>query len=386
MPLSYADRASLALRMVGARYLDDSEASGSQAVALAFDSARGKIVSRVKDAPLRVRDCATLASHLRGAAIDLREVAKATPVATIDAAAAQFERIAASVYPGNGDGPASLVANGAPRCCCGVLDLAAVIEQEVRQAYSQAAKLSASIPAITYETWLVAAGNRSDNLQHFHVAAEADIRQAPRMIKVEIRNHDLSGKELCQLAYQTFHELVCHGFQTGHLPSAKENAHPTCHWSEGWMDSIACEMALNWVTGPNTGPHPWLPFGGATASGHVQARHEARYHAEPGLGADDLKIRRAAREALRRLAIAFHVNGLARSLDEAKQLACEFSLIANAHADCRRLKRLSELLQSMLLSAAREHRTGEIAMACLDFAASRDFDSLERGLQEQLSA
>jgi hypothetical protein len=152
------------------------------------------------------------------------------------------------------------------------------------------------------------------------------------------------------------------------------------------MDSLACEMAITWVTGPATGGHPWLPFGGATASAYVQSRHETRYQPGQGLGAEDAKLRRAAREARRRLAVAFHRNGLAQSEDEGKRLARTFSIVANAYGECRQLKRLGERLQSLLLSQAREHRTGEVAMACLEFLESHDFSSLENDLVRYAAA
>ena len=149
------------------------------------------------------------------------------------------------------------------------------------------------------------------------------------------------------------------------------------------MDALAYDMATTWLLGPTRGGHPWLPYKGASAVEHLQTYHRARY-LSPRLKAGDAKLRRAAREAFRRLAIAFAENGMARDESEAKSLAANFSMAANAHADadCSRLKQLCSHLQTLLLSEGLGHRSGMVGLACLDFIKFNDFNVLEIALDE----
>jgi hypothetical protein len=271
------------------------------------------------------------------------------------------------------------------------LEFAETIERRVRAAYvANDALRSATSPEITYQTWLIPLDPIHDgDFGQFRIIGTADISSAPRRIKLKIRDQKLNGRDLCHVAYVLHHELVCHGFQRGNNATSggSGGAHPTCHWSEGWMDKLAFELAKDWVE-QGGAAQQWLPLGSVNAQGAISSYHEARYTNPPDLTELDAKIRRAARQSFQDLQDAFVQNGLARSERDARDLVYRFSLTVNAHqqAEASRLKDISAMLQSLLLSSALAHRSAEPAEACLDFVNHRDILRLARSLQACLDA
>lgn len=91
------------------------------------------------------------------------------------------------------------------------------------------------------------------------------------------------------LPYILLHEILCHAFQSLDNPQLRENAAPEDPWSEGWMDSLAHALALEWL-------ETWkAPFLGLSEISFAQAQttrlHLARYRSSgavqplgPGFG------------------------------------------------------------------------------------------------------
>ena len=377
MALTYSDKARLALRLVTARFLDDSEVAGNSADAEAFLAARNRLVTQVDDATEQeLKDHAAASRHLLRAADKVRDLARSRNCQLLIGASAELERIAANLTEDDGDMRVIAGAPAAQPCSCGVLDLVRLIDAIVRDAYERA-DASHKWPDFKYKTWLVPLNTQSVPLQLGHVSGKTQIDRAPRRVTLLIRNRELMGVELCQLTYVVFHELVCHGYQHLLPNMLSSNAYPTCQWTEGWMDACACDLAVEWVTGPAGGPHPWLPYGGLSAIEHVRDFHRQR-HTGPG----DAKLRRAARNAYRLLAVAFQENGIACSSEDCNDLARRFSVIANAHpgAGHQRLKKLCARLEVLLHSPTKQYETGYVAAACFDFIENRDFDKLLKSL------
>jgi hypothetical protein len=196
-------------------------------------------------------------------------------------------------------------------------------------------------------------------------------------VTMVLRAQPLTSRDLWHIAYTLHHELICHIFQGALAEKDKRlpDAHPNCHWSEGWMDTLAFDLVAEW----NDPPRSWLPLTGEEALGALRRFHDHRYEAPPRLSPDDVKRRRLARAAYRQLPKTLLNYGLATSAEEARDIARRFSLMANTHreADCSRLKTLGTKLRMLLLSAARPEAGVAAAAACLKFTAQPDLAKLE---------
>jgi hypothetical protein len=187
----------------------------------------------------------------------------------------------------------------------------------------------------------------------------------------------LTSRDLWHLAYTLHHELICHAFQNASSEQAV-NAHASCHWSEGWMDTIAFDLVTEWVD-DTTRPVSWLPLTGDDARGELWSFHDRRYSKPLDLAPDDVTRRRRARDAYRRLAQTLSQFGMADEAEAAAIARC-FALAANVRSDCRRLKALSSKLRIAPDSVARPTAAIAAATACLAFAKDRDFAKLDLAL------
>jgi hypothetical protein len=66
-------------------------------------------------------------------------------------------------------------------------------------------------------------------------------------VSLAIRDKSFQWEQFCMLPYVLLHEILCHAFQSLDNPVVRENAHPADAWSEGWMDRLAFELALEWI-------------------------------------------------------------------------------------------------------------------------------------------
>jgi hypothetical protein len=396
MALEPAQKASLALRIVAARCSETYAAAPNYLRAL---NAIGRMLKEWADtAEDMVTDDSAVATHLLKAASALQGVA--TTFAAVRGVQEQIRkvderlrRLADGMRPGDGDGPALRDANvndlapAAPYCKCGFLDLAEKVEGRARSAYNRANALQHGFPAIHYETSLVE--DPEQDLAPFRVGGGASITLAPRVVRLRIEDGDLRPRDLCQIPYVFFHEIVCHAFQAVGPDTTHRNAPASCRWTEAWMDKIAFEMARLWIHEEEKG---WLPRRAVDAEDDISAVHRLRYLSkkedrDAKLSKIIAKDRRSARAALDALRDAFVENGIANGREEAAEIVERFSFIANAHPQTnpKILDRTVEYLLPVLLTDERAHQRGRVADACYEFIADPRFDELERKLQIALT-
>jgi hypothetical protein len=380
MSLQPAERAALTLRLCAARYLDLDCCPPEDPAALNLISAAyGGLEGAATATKLFVTSGNDLAPYLLAQADRLTALppggAGVTAVSMVLEAAGCLRAIAEDVRPdGSDDGPA--IADEV--CSCGVLNLAAEIETRVRRLLEFDTLLPFGLdPVIAYETALNTAESDPD-FPPFCIDSWASIRRSPRTVTMVLRPKPINSRDLWHIAYALHHELICHAFQgafaTGHLP----DAHPNCHWSEGWMDTLTFDLVREWEDAPKS----WLPLTGEAAIGELRRFHDHRYGAPARLSPDDVKRRRLARDAYRQLTKTLIAHKMAISEKEADDIVRRFSLAANAHrgASCDRLKMLATKLRILLLNVARPEAPVTAASACLAFAADRDLEKLEQAI------
>jgi hypothetical protein len=66
-------------------------------------------------------------------------------------------------------------------------------------------------------------------------------------VGLEIRRNAFGWAQYNILPYMLLHEILCHAYQGLGSPDLRPNAEPTDAWSEGWMDCVAYELALEWL-------------------------------------------------------------------------------------------------------------------------------------------
>ena len=382
MALSPPDAARLALWLTTARYLDP-ECCGSEdsAVQNKIAAARGIMQANAMAAAFWVNSTAEIAAYLNSTADKLAALASEGPPVSYLTSAERLLRELATCdhHCESGDGTAF----GDSACDCGFLELASSIEQRVRDVLAENSCLALGPnPLIQYVTALT---NDNYDFAPFRVNGSVNIRRSPRTVTVVLQADELTSRDLWHLAYTLHHELVCHAFQCVGSSRTPANAHPSCHWSEGWMDTVAFDLVTDWVE-DGSRPSSWLPLSGDDARGELWKFHDKRYANPRGLEPDDFTRRRLARDTYRRLSKTLAECQMA-STDEAALLARRFALAANVHpdADCHRLKFLSSKLRIALLSTARPTASIAAAAACLAFTADRDLDKLESALDPSIS-
>jgi hypothetical protein len=238
--------------------------------------------------------------------------------------------------------------------------------------------LSASNPGLKIEyTTAVSVDGRE--LAPFRVDGMTDTGLEPRVVTIIVSPKDMRSRDLWHVAYTFGHELLCHAIQGAAVGPTSPNAHTSCHWSEGWMDTLAFDVVSEWVDDLSV-LRDWLPLRGEDARGELRKFHEHRYIAPLGLAKDDLLRRRRARDTYRALAKTLSDSHIATSVAEAQQMARQFSVAANLHADCHRLKALASRLRIALLSPARPGDDVNAAAACLAFSLHHDLTILENSL------
>jgi hypothetical protein len=288
-------------------------------------------------------------------------------------------KIATNAADGNNfDGPAITSGSSEPDRW-GLLGLASIIEARVRGLYQAEGGVPVNIVInVNYVTTLTF-DNR--DFAPFGINGNAVIRRSPRVVYLTLEDREITARDLWHIAYTLYHELVCHIFQGARSSARLEDAHPTCHWSEGWMDTIAFDLVADW----DDAPRAWLPLRGENARGEIRRFHEERYVNPPLLKGNDRKRRQRARDAYRKLAEVLYCYRLCVSKAEAQGVVRRFSLLANAHpeADWKRLKTLATRLIGLLLTSARAAAPISAARACLAFTESHDLAKLEQEIEAQ---
>jgi hypothetical protein len=372
VPLRPSQLASLVLRVVAARHLDQNIAFAiTDEASHVLTNARGQMVSFALGAGLRVKTASAIGPYLLRAASDLSSMLVGEFVVEeiaemIVGAARTLEAIAIEMGNRAGD------------CGCELVNVTSLVERRAFRTYESTGAVSGKPPPINFETEVIE--DAQGNLEPFRVAGSADITISPRIVRLTVKDGDLTAWDLCHLAYVLHHELFCHAFQAIGAVTQR-NAPPQCYWTEGWMDRLAFVMAVQWAEQTNA-PHAWLPLTGPDATGAMTIFHEFRYENPKGLKFSDAKNRRAARQAFHALVEALIENGMAKRRDDAESLVFRFSLLANAHpnADLATLRRICLYFQNNLLSRARKAQTGAVALACIEFLRHRDLGVLETDL------
>lgn len=382
MPLQPAERAALAFWLIAARQLDpDCCFLEDQPSLSLLQAARSRLRDGAESAGLYVRSTAEIGGHIARVADALRDVQSitASPSAPeVVAAEALLRQLAMGIQEaGDGDGPALNIADYHP-CACGVLVLAGLIEARVREIIGCGGAGRRQMPDVRYVT---AFAEDAQELAPFRLNGEADIRHLPRTVTLVLRPEEMTSRDLWHLAYTLHHELVCHAFQGAFSGGRLPNAHASCHWTEGWMDTVAHDLVLDWLR-RNEAPPEWLPLRGDAAVAELWRFHEHRYLQPRGLKGSQVKLRQRARAAYRALVVTLFSCGIAASEEEAERLARRFSLAANTHSDanCGRLLPIASKLRIALLNVARPEMGVEAARVCLTFIADDRFDDLEQAL------
>jgi hypothetical protein len=367
MALLPAQKASFALWLAAARYLDPDCRGSGESERNVINAARGILFGDAAGAALAVKTDADIPTFLKSTAEKLAHLSGTLP--NVNDARLLLETTAATDHQcQNGDGAAI----GSVACSCGLLEFAALIEKRVRSILQAEGQTSEAGYAISYVTGLV---DNDHEFAPFRVHGKVNIARTPRIVTIELYAQHLPCRTLWHIAYTFHHELICHAFQGAFrtLP----NAHQSCHWSEGWMDVVAFELTSAWV-GDIAMPSEWLPLGGDDARGELWKFHDHRYVNPRNLDDDDREKRRKARGAYRSLTEIFSQCGMA-TRQEAQKMTMRFALLANTHpeADCNRLKALATDLRIALLSSARPAAGVQAAFACMRFLANRNLAELE---------
>lgn len=394
MPLQPDELTALTLQLSSGRYFDYEccdfeDNTGSKLLT----AARGVVEGSAKIARLAVNNWNDSATFLIERANQLFSLKSESPHAyfsdMLDGAGNFIRSTAVNIGSGdNSDGPAMpLGSYNSDRW--GLLGLASIIEARVRGLYLAEGGVPVNVNInITYIT-AITDDNR--DFTPFCISGSANNRRLPRVVNLILKEGTITSRDLWHIAYTLYHELVCHTFQGARSTAHQENAHPTCHWSEGWMDTLAFDLVADWTDAPLS----WLPLRGENARGEVRRFHEERY--VKSLKGDDRKRRQRARDAFRKLAEILSHNRLCISEAEAQERVRRFSLIANAHPEAphleapnpevpdaprmTRLKALSTRLMGLLLTRVRLKAQLSAARACLAFTESQDLAMLEQEIQ-----
>src|SRR5882724_2606830 len=306
MSLSPAEKARLAFDLTIARHLAAECCAGENfSQQPLVEAARGVLQSSASGANLQVASADDLVDCLQRAADQLKTLASSVPdshhgVSNVVAAERCLRSLADGVdRGGTGDGTAIGGAAGYRPCSCGLLELAAILERRVRAQLE--ASVSKSLDAscqIHYVTTLI---SDAKIVAPFRVDGETSILRAPRTVTIVLKPDGMDSRDLWHITYTLCHELLCHAFQGAFAHGKLPNAHQKCHWTEGWMDTLAFDWARELVDDQGM-PQSWLPLRGDDARGELSRFHERRYKEPRGLDEDETLRRRRAREAYRRLA------------------------------------------------------------------------------------
>lgn len=369
-----ADAASLVLRITAARCLDPECFPDDTNEQHLLNAARGILHGAAQGARLAVNSEITIGPFLRSTAQQLASLPSPPSAVSISPNILQASRILDDLAqrlegPSNNGG-----SDGATEGC--LLELIDVIETHIRNILAAVAGFpTGPSPVIRYGIHLTA---DDYSLAPFGVTGATDIKPSPREVTIVLKSSDITCRDLLHLTYTVHHELICHAFQAALATVDLPNAHPNCHWTEGWMDTLAFDIVCDWVRSRGQ-TDTWIPLQGEDAKGELWHFHDHRYSNPRGLKPVDVQRRRRARDAFRQLAETLTWSRVACSAEEAADIVRRFTLNANTHreANCQRLKTLGAQLRIALLSVARPEARLAAALACVRFSEDRDFERLE---------
>lgn len=363
MALSVGETVRLGLRLRAARFVDPQCArSGNEA----FEKLAEYLFDLVTAAALRVKDDWPIeaTNTLLGRVISEITVDEDSSVARqLKDSLIELQRGSGGI----GEGIAFQKTTPQPD---GILELADLIATHTKMIIERAGVNLDGGPDIKFVTALFAG---DPDPQREPLSGQSTARERSRKVTIFFPDERLDGRSLIRVAYVLFHELICHAFQAWHA-DAPENAGKGCSWSEGWMDAVAFEAALAWIL---IAPAEWIPLRGETAIDTIREAHGERYHAVK-MSASDLRRRREARDAFKRLPELILKNNLAADMQDACALSERFSYVLNTHraGGPKMYRRLAELLVNFILGDDPENNRAA-ALACISFVDHRNIQLLE---------
>ncbi|QPB24571.1 hypothetical protein [Rhizobium sp. 007] len=376
MPLAPGDKTAIALWLAAARYLDGEACLIEEDKVLnAHQAAFAAVNAEALTAKTAITSEKEVAAYLLRVGQDIRQ--RDATNERFTEFCDELRRLASVLADGNGDG--STCGTGAPikTCQSGILEVARLVELRVRDLLYAA---GISVPEDLLISYVTALTKNGHSCLPFKVSGSADIAAPVRIVDIVIVDGQLSARDVLDIAYILHHELTCHAFQACQSTQKLANAPAKCHWTEGWMDTLAFDATTGWI---DVGPAAWVPLQGEMGKGEIWDFHDFRYRAPPYLLPSDLTRRRGAREAFRRLQQIFEED-MAFPAEEARKHAERFSWIANTHAEANslRLRLLATRLSTLLRNKSRPDVGIKAARDCLAFTAHRNLSRLERELPE----
>ncbi|MDL2403025.1 hypothetical protein [Rhizobium mayense] len=375
MPLDPGLKTATALWIAAARFADpDACDVEDDATFQAHEDVFAKLHAHAVSAKRTVKDNGDIAGRCKDALGDV--VGIGFQHNSLQLLQRTLGGLAVSLVQGNGDGPACRNGVCSVACGSGVLEIAGLVEARIRETFSMGGAAFGDEPAIVYATTLTPLGQQ---FAPFKVTGSTDSNKVIRIVNLVLLEGQLSATDVVDLIYTLHHELICHAFQGYRSRRPTPNAPAQCHWSEGWMDTLAFDIAELWI---DEGRSDWVPLKGERGKGQLRAFHEHRFGDQPFLLRSDRTRRRGAREAFRDLAAILAQTGMAASFEEADTLCRTFTWMVNTHpeAEWRRLKLLATRLQQNLLSKIRHEDAVAAAQACLSFLVDGDLAKLEKTL------
>ena len=121
-------------------------------------------------------------------------------------------------------------------------------------------------------------------IQKFHVSGYArslrDAKGYYTKVGLEVRERSFGWRQYSLLPYLLLHEILCHAFQSLDNPPIRPDADPSDAWSEGWMDTLAYKLALEWLNKHDKTAF-MRPGEYRDAERQIIDLHNARYSDEP---------------------------------------------------------------------------------------------------------
>lgn len=377
MPLNSHQKAAVALRLAAARCLDpsctgideDEESSIREGAFCLLKSHAEAAAQRIKkdgDIPDFIREGIANLTEFAGTACDI-------------SGSVEILTCYVSELPGQtGDGVVWGQGVETKHCRAGLLELAHHIEANVRDRIEHLGIRLNQRPTIEFRTLLAIV---DASIPGSRAAGATDVTRSPRLVNVTIADDELGAADILNMAYVIYHELVCHAFRAALASGRIDNAQDKCVWSHGWMDTVAFDLAVDWVA---MGPPSWLPLRDEDGVARLRACHDSHFISVPGLRRSDVTRRQAARNAYRKLATAITSFGLADSEVTARQLAQQFSWALHTHQaiDDTMRRDIAQRIAKVVANAARLHDQLAAVKACLRFSVHRDVNQLDQEIPE----
>lgn len=199
------------------------------------------------------------------------------------------------------------------------------------------------------------------------VSGETSISGLERSVWLLLTDETLRSDRFVEIIYTLFHEIVCHAFQAVDS-SCPEDVGADCAWTEGWMDTVARDMACEWVSSSQSGS----PLSPESARMTIMSAHESRYRrfSDPAIG----MARRQAREACVKFPGLLLKFNFEKTTAASKSTARAFSFALNSHplTTKKRLKIIGDNLRRAIGREEVPTVQSEAVAACVDFVQKRN--------------